>query len=235
MEECEALCTRVGIMVGGRLRCLGSIQHLKNRFGDGLMLHVRVVPVMTTEVREFSSQTFGNEMTLTKERIGEICTTLGKPHRVDDMSSHATGYILAESLTRNDYINARDFCAWWLSEDRFDAMACHLRECFGDDNVQLLERQNDMSRFKLIKAGQSLALSNVFSMIENSKVDLNIKEYTVSQTTLEQIFNSFASQQTQETGVARGVKTRGMKKNAHDKYQAIHATPTDIHNHQAFK
>ncbi|CAK4636098.1 unnamed protein product, partial [Aphanomyces euteiches] len=113
MEECEALCTRVGIMVGGRLRCLGSIQHLKNRFGDGLMLHVRVAPVMTTEVREFSSQTFGNEMTLTKERIGEICTTLGKPHRVDDISSsHATGYILAESLTRNDYINARDFCAW---------------------------------------------------------------------------------------------------------------------------
>jgi len=31
MEECEALCTRLAIMVNGRLRCLGSIQHLKNR------------------------------------------------------------------------------------------------------------------------------------------------------------------------------------------------------------
>ncbi|XP_049752159.1 ATP-binding cassette sub-family A member 2 isoform X4 [Elephas maximus indicus] len=30
MEECEALCTRLAIMVNGRLRCLGSIQHLKN-------------------------------------------------------------------------------------------------------------------------------------------------------------------------------------------------------------
>ncbi|XP_041855370.1 ATP-binding cassette sub-family A member 2 isoform X4 [Melanotaenia boesemani] len=41
MEECEALCTRLGIMVNGRFKCLGSIQHLKNRFGDGYMITVR--------------------------------------------------------------------------------------------------------------------------------------------------------------------------------------------------
>jgi hypothetical protein len=35
MEECEALCTRIGIMASGRLACLGSVQHLKNRFGVG--------------------------------------------------------------------------------------------------------------------------------------------------------------------------------------------------------
>lgn len=33
MEECEALCTRMAIMVNGRFRCLGSVQHLKNRYG----------------------------------------------------------------------------------------------------------------------------------------------------------------------------------------------------------
>lgn len=31
MEECEALCTRMAIMVNGRFKCLGSIQHLKSR------------------------------------------------------------------------------------------------------------------------------------------------------------------------------------------------------------
>lgn len=31
MEECEALCTRLAIMVNGRFRCLGSAQHLKSR------------------------------------------------------------------------------------------------------------------------------------------------------------------------------------------------------------
>ena len=38
MEECEALCTRVAIMTAGRMRCLGSPQHLKNRFGAGCAL-----------------------------------------------------------------------------------------------------------------------------------------------------------------------------------------------------
>ena len=42
MEECEALCQRIGIMVGGRLRCLGTSQHLKTRFGKGLQLEARV-------------------------------------------------------------------------------------------------------------------------------------------------------------------------------------------------
>ncbi|CAN0168144.1 unnamed protein product, partial [Discosporangium mesarthrocarpum] len=44
MEECEALCQRIGIMVGGRIRCLGSSQHLKTRFGKGYQLEVSVSP-----------------------------------------------------------------------------------------------------------------------------------------------------------------------------------------------
>ena len=32
MEECEALCTKIGIMVSGRLQCLGSVQHLKHKY-----------------------------------------------------------------------------------------------------------------------------------------------------------------------------------------------------------
>jgi ATP-binding cassette subfamily A (ABC1) protein 3 len=35
MEECEALCTRLAIMVNGKFKCLGSIQHLKSKFGAG--------------------------------------------------------------------------------------------------------------------------------------------------------------------------------------------------------
>lgn len=41
MEECEALCTRLAIMVNGHFKCLGSIQHLKNRFGEGYCITAR--------------------------------------------------------------------------------------------------------------------------------------------------------------------------------------------------
>ncbi|RMZ97609.1 ATP-binding cassette sub-family A member 2 isoform X3, partial [Brachionus plicatilis] len=42
MEECEALCTRLAIMVDGSFRCIGSVQHLKTKFGDGYTLTVKL-------------------------------------------------------------------------------------------------------------------------------------------------------------------------------------------------
>uniref|UniRef100_A0A2K6K140 ATP binding cassette subfamily A member 7 n=1 Tax=Rhinopithecus bieti TaxID=61621 RepID=A0A2K6K140_RHIBE len=42
MEECEALCSRLAIMVNGRFCCLGSPQHLKSRFAAGHTLTLRV-------------------------------------------------------------------------------------------------------------------------------------------------------------------------------------------------
>uniref|UniRef100_A0A2K5W978 ATP binding cassette subfamily A member 7 n=1 Tax=Macaca fascicularis TaxID=9541 RepID=A0A2K5W978_MACFA len=42
MEECEALCSRLAIMVNGRFCCLGSPQHLKGRFAAGHTLTLRV-------------------------------------------------------------------------------------------------------------------------------------------------------------------------------------------------
>jgi len=42
MEECEALCHRIGIMVKGQLRCLGTSQRLKQRYGSGFLLDVNL-------------------------------------------------------------------------------------------------------------------------------------------------------------------------------------------------
>ena len=35
MEEAEALSTKLGIMVSGEFKCMGSVQHIKNKFGKG--------------------------------------------------------------------------------------------------------------------------------------------------------------------------------------------------------
>ncbi|KAG7167085.1 ATP-binding cassette sub-family A member 3-like 1 [Homarus americanus] len=42
MEECEALCTRLAIMVNGKFCCLGSPQHLKSKFSEGYSVIIRV-------------------------------------------------------------------------------------------------------------------------------------------------------------------------------------------------
>lgn len=43
MEEAEALSTKMGIMVkGGIFRCFGSSQHIKNKYGTGYEIEVKV-------------------------------------------------------------------------------------------------------------------------------------------------------------------------------------------------
>ena len=44
MEEAEALSTKMGIMVqGGIMKCFGSTQHLKNKFGKGYEVEIRII------------------------------------------------------------------------------------------------------------------------------------------------------------------------------------------------
>ncbi|GFV70897.1 ATP-binding cassette sub-family A member 3 [Trichonephila clavipes] len=42
MEESEALCNRLAIMVNGRLQCLGSIQQLKSKYGQGYTIIIKM-------------------------------------------------------------------------------------------------------------------------------------------------------------------------------------------------
>lgn len=52
MEECEALCNRLVIMVNGQLVCIGACQELKQRFGAGYDIHIKLNPSRTDEEAE---------------------------------------------------------------------------------------------------------------------------------------------------------------------------------------
>jgi len=43
MDEAEALSTKMGIMVkGGRFKCIGSSQHIKDKFGTGFLIDLKI-------------------------------------------------------------------------------------------------------------------------------------------------------------------------------------------------
>ncbi|XP_065570568.1 ABC-type organic anion transporter ABCA8-like [Artemia franciscana] len=68
MEEADALCSRIAIMVKGELRCIGSSQHLKNRYGSGYELEVKLGAIQndfqheecTKDLIEFIKNLFPN-------------------------------------------------------------------------------------------------------------------------------------------------------------------------------
>ncbi|KAF7230341.1 phospholipid-transporting ATPase ABCA1 isoform X1 [Nothobranchius furzeri] len=124
MEECEALCTRMAIMVNGCFKCLGSIQHLKNRFGDGYTVIVRVggFPPALKPVEDFIEQTFQGSV---------------------------------------------------LKEKHHNTLQYQLPYTPG-------------------------ALANIFSQFTSHQQRLGLEDYSVSQTTLDQVFVNFAKHQHEE-------------------------------------
>ncbi|RXM97523.1 ATP-binding cassette sub-family A member 1 [Acipenser ruthenus] len=124
MEECEALCTRMAIMVNGRFRCLGSVQHLKNRFGDGYTIILRVAG------------------------------------------------------PNPDLKPVMEFI-----------------ECELPGSV-LKEKHRNMLQYQLPSSLSSLG--RLFSILSKNKSQLRIEDYSVSQTTLDQVFVNFAKDQSDE-------------------------------------
>ena len=50
MEEAEALCTKMGIMVSGEFKCFGSSSHIKDKYGTGYELEVKIRTLTEKEV-----------------------------------------------------------------------------------------------------------------------------------------------------------------------------------------
>lgn len=65
MEECEALCTRLSIMVNGEFQCIGSTQHLKNKFSKGFTINILLMrdfrgPMAVAKMLTHLKQSFKN-------------------------------------------------------------------------------------------------------------------------------------------------------------------------------
>ena len=99
MEECEALCTRLAIMVNGQVKCLGSTQHLKSRFGSGYTLLAKVaLPSPDTQpdlqpLKQFIETTFPGMPAIRYLMINYWSVNLSNYHSVDPIQYNNETYI----------------------------------------------------------------------------------------------------------------------------------------------
>ncbi len=207
MEEIEALCGRVGIMVGGQMRCLGSIPHLKSRFGQGLVVTLGFKHPLIGDDTEIAMQKKIARFIQTDQdepdpcipetALQRVCAEWGKPERFK--LANTKGSILQLMLAKYSRVNAHYFCQWWRTEDAFEPIEHFFRSTF--PGSALIERHDTQLTFQLVPP---VELAHVFEQIEQSKSALNIEQYGVSGTSLESIFNSFAQAQQEERHQARG-------------------------------
>jgi ATP-binding cassette subfamily A (ABC1) protein 3 len=208
MEEVEALATRIGIMVGGRLRCLGNAQHLKNRHGSGFMSEIKLLepsPEAIAALRTQAALFLGGAdvALLSRGRVPMLSAALGNGARGDQISEAGAGWALHAAFVRSgtDTVALQDFAAWWVGEQAARNTLDYVAAAF--PGSQLVERQGTTLRFRLPSTGEPLAA--YFAKLEQARTHYGVASYTLGQTTLEQLFVQFAGMQDEETGVARGM------------------------------
>jgi len=209
MEECEALCPRIGIMANGKMRCLGSAQHLKTRFGQGFQVEVKTKVVDSgdddyTEVLNKLTE-LNCSPTVHDEEAGvaiDIFLKLDQAlsalkNLTDDefLSSKLnaddpTGYGIFKSASSPIGCTIEELASFSVSEIRMQNVEKFFAENF--ESYLLRERQDSKARYEVSSAGTRI--SQIFGKIESKKDSLALADYGVSQTSLEQVFNMHAAE-----------------------------------------
>lgn len=87
MEECENLCDRLTIMSKGRMKCIGTAQHLKQRYAQGfsILIKTRDLPAREEEnsisvLKQNMENAFGRDYCILKdEHKVSLCFSSTKP------------------------------------------------------------------------------------------------------------------------------------------------------------
>ena len=191
MEECEALCSRIGIMVGGRFRCLGSGQHLKNKFG-GKQLQLHCVKHTDHDTNIVLPCHNHSDCASPPLPCPEVSGTASPLHLHHQHTRSSGGYHLELKTTGSVTSQA----------------ACDFIEDFAQGAVR---REMHAGTVKYHLPKQNLTLSEMFETVEAKKDELQIEQYSISQFSLEQIFIALAKTQDEEKGEIDGVHGSGDK------------------------
>mmetsp|Transcript_7836 Transcript_7836/g.6936 ORF Transcript_7836/g.6936 Transcript_7836/m.6936 type:complete len:355 (-) Transcript_7836:54-1118(-) len=187
MEEAEALCTKMGIMVNGRFKCYGSSQEIKNKFGTGFEVEIKITWPTEKEANEYAQQ-FGLDP-ITQIGMSDLESTI-RQMRMDRLIDIPQYYDLEGDVERDGGISITSLCQWALLENSGFMVKEQLEKNTSD--CQILEHYNNFFKFRVERGEKSLGF--FFGFMENLKSQINFEEYGVSQTTLEQIFNAFANE-----------------------------------------
>ena len=191
MEEAEALSTKLGIMVDGQFKCYGSAQHIKNKFGDGYEIEIKITIPTVDELLALARQNGFNEETIINiHNCMQVLNSFNAGYLSQEICEGGFGENVHKELEKGG-MKIRSFIEFIIIEQTGITLLNQLAEDF--EYIEMLEHYGNSYRVKLPTFNGSVGF--LFGKFEEEyKQRFCIDQYSISQTTLEQIFNNFAKQ-----------------------------------------
>ena len=231
MDEAETLCKRMGIMVNGEFVCLGKASQIKERYGYGYEIDIRIKPLSTEQQNEIIKRINKDDSTLAsdkininfsidsskqnpikynkktkinKENIKDILIKLNKSNYIDELKENGLGKKIMKDIEINGSIILITLLNWiFFVENAFKFIKNAINYF---DEIYLAEFIENSFLFKMKKGPKTKSIGFFFGLFEQHKEECFVTEYSIQQTSLEQIFNMFAKEQIE-------VKTKRKKNN----------------------
>jgi ATP-binding cassette subfamily A (ABC1) protein 3 len=209
MEECEALCNKITIMVNGSFRCIGTHKEVKEEYGRGQELHLKLEAPTKMEVAalqsKWSSDGLMDSTFVSREKLAAWADS-NEPLLAKAIRSSVAPF---PEPTPDSTASATVLSEWYV-------IACNAKRVLEwvkrlDPEAEWVAWASTTFRFKLFSGHNLTAL---FDNMYKNKERLHMMEYAVSPTSLEQIFHSFAKEQTGSTegqGVYNNSKELALK------------------------
>ena len=189
MDEAETLCKRMAIMVNGEFACLGKAGEIKDKYGYGYEIEVRIKPLSEKKFEEILNNQFDKNMKINMDNIEEILTKLERKNFINELTKGRFGSKIIRDIQINDGIPIRTLVNWIFFVRNALKFIKKSEKYF--ENIILTEHIDNNFLFKMKKNNETRSIGFFFGLFEKNKDNCYVTEYSIHQTSLEQIFYKF--------------------------------------------
>jgi len=165
MEEAEALCTKMGIMVDGHFKCFGSSQHIKNKYGMGFELEIKFRTLSDAEIAALKEKHGVTSEAVTKVGLDALMRKIGYADLTREICEGGLGSDLNRVLTNTGKLYVHELIRWAHIERNGNDIIAQLEKVFSE--FQLVEHFSNSYTFKVSR--DLFSIGAVFGMLEDFK------------------------------------------------------------------
>jgi len=189
----------MAIMVNGEFVCLGSANHIKETYGYGYECNISIKPMTQEEQLTILAKcSIQFDIKVNNDNLSDILNNLEKKNYFDELRVGRLGERLKKNIDHNGDIHIGTLLNWLFFVENALKFITHGKEYFSQ--IILSEHIENNFIFKLLKGKEQKSIGFFFGLFEQKKEECHITEYSIQQTSLEQIFNQFAQNQSSMLG-----------------------------------
>ena len=163
MEEAEALSTKMGIMVDGQFKCFGSSQNIKNKYGTGYEIELKIRTLTETETKEKLKQNGFTEAKLTRKQCEDLLVNQDNGDLIEELKESGMGSDFARTFKAGLNVDACEFFRWQFAEGQGGRAIEHLEGMF--KSLKVLEHYGNSYKLKVSRDNYSIGY--LFGMMED--------------------------------------------------------------------